>query len=190
MLWIFLIISVIGIFLTSFSAIIDIANVHCPWSDIGKHAMRIGFFIILGLIGFFGLNGIDALSYEEVSEPTREFKLVSLTDNSELSESDSWENGSWLSSSTGTEDIYSFYYEVNIGQYKRGKVNAAYTTIYEKDDCAPLIIEYTPYPQNKMNTFLRKILTFGYGEAESLHKTYEIYIPTGTILRTFSLDAQ
>lgn len=84
--------------------------------------------------------------------------------------------------------VYSFYYKVSNGGIKRGKVNAEYTTIYEKDDCTPHVVEYTTYTKNKMNEVLRAVLVFGY--EGSSQKTYEIYTPTGTILRTFSLDAQ
>ncbi len=52
-------------------------------------------------------------------------------------------------------------------------------TIYEKDDCTPHVEEYTTYTKNKMNRILRMILAFGYGESSK--KSYEIYIPTGTI---------
>lgn len=37
-----------------------------------------------------------------------------------------------------------------------------------------------------MNTILRKIVDFGYGE--SIRNEYEIYVPKGTILKNFSVD--
>ena len=87
-----------------------------------------------------------------------------------------------------TDEVYSFYYEVDNGGIKRGKVNADDTIIYEKENCTPHVVEYTTYTKNKMNNTLRVILAFGYGK--SSHKTYEIYTTPGTVLRTFALDTQ
>ena len=186
MLWILLIVGGFGALIMLIITIFVMFSSYRDWDDVGSYAIRMIIFIVIGLVGFFGLSGIGTLSYEEVTQ-TGDWELVSLTDNSEISGSGS---GSlyYVHVSIDTNDVYSFYYEVNNGGVKRGKVDADYTTIYEKDDCTPHVVEHTTYTKNKMNKVLRAILAFGYGE--SSQKTYEIYTPTGTILRTFSLDAQ
>lgn len=186
MLWIALVVGGFGAFIMLLFTIVGMFSSYRVWSDIGSYAIRMGIFIVIGLVGLFGLGGIDALSYEEVAQ-TGDWELVSLTDNSELSGSGSG-GLFYVHVSIDTDEVYSFYYEVNNGGVKKGKVDADYTTIYEKDDCTPHVVEYTTYTKIKMNKVLRAILTFGYGE--SSNTTYEIYIPKGTILRTFSLDAQ
>lgn len=186
MLWILLFVGGFGAIIMFLFAIVEMFSSYRVWSNVGSYAIRMGIFIVIGLVGLFGLSGIDALSYEEVAQ-TGDWELVSLTDNSELSGSGSV-GLFYVHVSIDTDEVYSFYYEVNNGGVKRGKVDADYTTIYEKDDCTPHVVEYTTYTKNKMNKVLRAILAFGYGEPSQ--KTYEIYTPTGTILRTFFLDAQ
>ena len=141
---------------------------------------------IVGLIGFFGLDKIRTSTIEEISK-TGEWDIVSLTDNSEV---DGSTTGGlfYVYCSIDTDEVYSFYYETTDGGIKRGKVDADNTTIYEKEDCIPHVVEYTTYTKNKMNKTLREILAFGFGESSK--KSYEIYAPSGSVIRTFSLDAQ
>lgn len=186
MLWILLIVGGIGAVMMLIDIIFEMFGSYIDWSDVGRYAIRMVIFIVIGLVGLFGFSGIDALSYEKVAQ-TGDWELVSLTDNSEISGSCS-RGLFYVHVSIDTDEVYSFYYDVDNGGVKRGKVDANYTTIYEKDDCTPHVVEYTTYTKNKMNKVLRAILAFGYGE--SSQKNYEIYTPTGTILRTFSLDTQ
>ena len=186
MLWILLVVGGFGAFIMFFLTIAGILSSYRDWHEVGSYAIRMVILIVIGSIGLFGFIGIDALSYEEVAQ-TGDWELISLTDNSEIAGNVSG-GLFYVHVSIDTDEAYSFYYKVNNGGIKRGKVNADYTTIYEKDDCTPHVVEHTTYIKNKMNKVLRLILAFGYGE--SSQKTYEIYTPTGTILRTFSLDAQ
>lgn len=188
MLWILLAGGGIGACLMFVSAIHEMFDLWGEWENIGRYAIRMGISIVIGLVGLFGLFGINALSYEEVVK-TCDWEMVSWKNNSEHSGSDSGVLF-YVSESIGTCGcgFYSFYYEENNGGLKRVKVNTGYTIIYEKDDCTPHVVENTTYTKNKMNKILRAILTFECGEPS--FKNYEIYTPTGTILRTFSLDAQ
>ena len=186
MLWILLIIGILGAAIMLVATIDEMLSRFRDWKDVGNYAIRMVIFIVIGSVGFLGIRGINALSYEEVAQ-TGDWELVSLTNNRELSGSGS-SGLFYVHISIDTDEVFSFYYEVNNDGIKRGKVDADYTTIYEKDDCTPHVVEYTTYTKNKMNEVLRAILTFRYGE--SSQKTYEIYIPTGTILRTFSQDSQ
>jgi hypothetical protein len=113
--------------------------------------------------------------------------LISITDDSKISGKGSG-GLYYVRISIDTDENYSFYYKLNNGGFKRGTVKAESTTIFEKDDSTPHVIEYTTYTKNKMNVILRAILAFGYGTSNN--KSYEIYTPTGTILRTFSLNTQ
>lgn len=154
------------------------------WSN----TIRMIIFFVIGLIGSFGLSVIDEeLSYEEVLE-TDNWELVSITDD--VITSGNGTNGLfYVLMSIDTDDVYSFYYKVDDDGFKRGTVKADNTIVYEKNNCIPHIVEYTTYTKSRMNGILRWILTFGYGE-ESEKKSYNIYTPKGTILRSFTLDTQ
>lgn len=187
MLWILLVVGGLGALVMAILASAELfSSYYKDRNYIAVRAKCMGIFIVIGLVGLFGLSRIDDLSYEEVAQ-TDDWELVSLMDNSEISESGSG-GLFYVHVSIDTDEVYSFYYKVNNGGVKRGKVDAEYTTIYEKDDCTPHVVEYTIYTKNKMNKVLRAILAFGYGETSQ--KTYEIYTPTGTILVTSSLDKQ
>lgn len=197
MLWIFVVVGGVGAVIIGLFCIFEIFGPSKPdCSKVDRYVVRFVIFSVTQLVGFFGLIGIGTLSYEEVVQ-TDDWELVSLTDNSEISGSGS-SGLFYVHVSIDTDEVYSFYYKVNNGGVKRGKVDADYTTIYEKDDCTPHVVEHTLYTKNKMNKVLMAILTFGYYSnpiqpiqpSQTSQKTYEIYTPTGTILRTFSQDAQ
>lgn len=178
MLWILFVvggIEAINFFLMS---VVEIFSSYRNWDNIRSLGIKMVICIALGTVGFLGLCGIGYLSYDEVSQ-TGNWELVSITDDSQISGKGSG-GLFYVRVSIDTEEVYSFYYQVNDDGFKRGKVDADTTTIYEKDDCTPHVVEYTTYTKNKMNSILRIILAFGYGE--SSQKTYEIYTPTGTIL--------
>lgn len=183
MLWILLVVGILGAIITFFFAIVAMFT---DWSDALSYAIDTIIFFSIGSLGFFGLSGINSLSYDETVK-TSDWQLVSITDNNQIFGKSSG-GLFYIRISIDTDEVYSFYYKVDNGGFKRGTVNAENSTIFEKDDCTPHIVEYTTYTKNKMNVVLRTILAFGYGT--SSQKSYEIYTPTGTILRTFSLDSQ
>lgn len=186
MLWILLLVGGFGAIVMLLFALLEMSSSFRNWYDVRGYAIKMVILIVVGLVGLFGLAGIGSLSYDEISQ-TDNWELASITDNSQISGKGSG-GLFYVCVSIDTEEIYSFYYQVNDGGFKRGKVDADTATIYEKDDCTPHVVEYTTYTKNKMNSILRIVLAFGYGE--SSQKTYEIYTPTGTILRTFNLDSQ
>lgn len=154
--------------------------------DVIDWLIRLAISVVVGLIGLFGLAGIGAFTEDEVSQ-TGNWELVSITDNSQISGE---AHGSifYVRASLDTDEVYTFYYALEDGGIKKGKVDVKTATLYEKDDCTPHVVEYTTYTKNKMPDVLRAILAFGYGE--KTEKAYEIYAPTGTVLRAFNLDMQ
>ncbi len=184
MLWILLVGGALGTFLTLIECIYSIEE--WVWDRFWILLKKLIICIAVGIVGFLGLWGIDKFTYDEVVQ-TNNWELVSIADDSQISG-----NGSgglfYLQVYIDTNEVYSYYYKVNDKGIKRGKVYADVTTIYKNDDCIPHIVEYTTYTKNKMNRILRIILGFGWGE--SSNENYEIYIPTGTIFRTFNLDSQ
>jgi len=86
-----------------------------------------------------------------------------------------------------TNDVYSYYYKVGNG-YQKGKILSENAIIYEQDNCVPCIIEYTTITKLDMNPLLSGLLTFGSLNEETI--SYDIFVPTGTIVQTFSLDAE
>ncbi len=186
MLWILFLVGVLGAVIFFFMFVGEIFSSYRDWGDIRSYGIKMVICIVLGIVGFLGICGIDCLSYDEVLQ-TGNWELVSITDDSQISGKGSG-GLFYVRVSIDTDEVYSFYYQVNDDGFKKGKVDADKTTIYEKADCVPHVVEYTTYTKNKMNSILRIILAFGYGE--SSQKTYEIYTPTGTILRTFDLDLQ
>ena len=184
MLWILLVVGAVGALIMLIWTIIDLFEL--DWYEARDSAIKFGICLVIGAVGLFGLAGIDALSYEEVSK-TGDWELQSLSDNSQISGKGSG-GLFYVYVSIDTNEVYSFYYKESDDGFKRGKVNADKTTIYERDNITPHVVEYTTYTKNRMNIILRAILAFGYGE--SSQETYEIYTPKGTILRTFELDSQ
>lgn len=186
MLWILLVVGIFGAIIMFVLAIFEMFSSFRDWYEVRSYAIKTGIFIVIGLVGFFGLTGICCLSYDETVQ-TGNWELVAITDDSQISGKGSG-GLFYVHISIDTDEIYSFYYKVDNGGFKRGTVNAESSIIFEKDNCTPHVVEYTTYTKNKMNVVLRAILAFGYGTSDQ--KSYEIYTPTGTILRTFSLDSQ
>ena len=143
---------------------------------IRNKAIRMGILIVGIVVASYGIKGIGTLSYEEVVETN--WELVSLSEKSQVSGKGSGELV--YIESSDAHDEYLFFYKINNkGGFKQGKIDVDVTTIYEMDNCKPHVVEYTKYTRNKMNNTLRIILALGYGA--SSQKSYEIYIPKGTI---------
>jgi hypothetical protein len=185
MLWILLLVGGLGTIIMLAFFIIARFSSNRVWYDLRSYLKKMVILIVVGLVGLLGFAVINGLSYDEISQ-TGNWNLVPIKYNS-----DEYSDGLFYVYVSGNaNEIYSFYYQANDdGDWiKRGEVEIDTATIYENDDCIPHVAEYITYTKNKMNSSLRNILAFGYGE--SIQKTYEIYIPTGTILRTFDLDSQ
>lgn len=182
MLWILVIVGVIGIIYNVVSFFIELFS-SSKWY-LKDAAILTIIFAVIATISIFALAGVFSLDYEIV-EKTDEIKLVSLQDSSQI-------NGSagggafYVYASVGSEEVYTYYYQLENGGYKRGKICADNAIIFEKDNCNPEIIEYTTYQKNKLGGVIRGILTFDIPES----KSYEIYVPKGTVLSTFVLDSE
>ena len=184
MLWILSVIGGIGAFIYFLFLIASLCQLDLD--DVRYWGIRMIICIVAMLVGLFGFSGINSLSYDEVVQ-TGSWKIVSIADNSQISSKGSGRLF-YVNAHIDTNEVYSFYYQVNDGNFKMGKVDADVTTICEKDNCTPHIVEYTTYTKNKMNRILQILLTLAY--KNSSQKTYEIYVPTGTIFMTFDLDSQ
>ncbi len=184
MFWVLLFLGGIGTLIFLLEIAFGIYSRLYKRSELWRYGKNMIICIVLGVIGFLGLCDIGCHSYEEVSQ-TADWELVSITtDGSQNSTVNAY-----VQTSIDSDNFYSFYYKVNDGGIKKGKADAYATIIRENDDCIPHIVEYTTYSKNKLNIIIRIIFAFGFGEGPS-QKTYEIYIPTGSVLSTFNLDTQ
>ena len=176
MLWI---LTVVGVIVAFYMILFIIGSIgqNCYKHEIRNYVIILVICYVLIAVGIMGLNKINSMSYEEVSQ-TDCWELQSLSDSSQIS-------GNVYA--TKTEEVYLFYYKVDDNEFKIGKVDADRTTIKETDDC-PHIIVYTTYKKNKINRVLRMILAFQF--IDYAEDNYVIYAPKGSILRTFNLDLQ
>lgn len=141
--------------------------------------------VVIFFVSFFSLVAISSKSYQE-TERTAEYELVSLQDNSQISGS---ARGGlfYVYASMDTDEVYMYYYKSGDG-YRKGKITSENVIIYEQENCTPTIVEYTTYTKVNMNGTLKGILSFCSFTDEE--KSYEFYVPKGTVVQTFSLDLQ
>ena len=128
----------------------------------------------------------NSVKYTETVQ-SKTYNLVSLQDESQVSSSIRGRRY-YLYASINTDEVYNFYYETEDGGFKIGRIAAANSVVYEKDNCDPAVIEYTTYTKSKMNETWQKILMLDVVKEEA--KSYKVYIPKGTITREYNLDAQ
>ena len=176
MLWILVIVGFIGaLYMTAF--IIGGIGQSCYKHEIRNFVVILVICCVFIAVGIMGLDKISSMYYEEVSQ-TNCWELQALSDGSQI-------EGNVRS--TKTKEVYLFYYKVSDDEFKLGKVDADRTTIKETEDF-PHIVEYTTYTKNEINRTLRMILAFDF--IEHTEKNYIIYIPKGSMIRTFILDLQ
>lgn len=179
MLYVFIVIGVIFLIFSFVSSLDD----NWPASIIG---------LIVGLaMGVSSICGIVTINdridtYERLEEKQ---EIVSLKDNnSQISG-----GGNLFYVSINTEGVYTYYYKLDDGGYKRGQVTDDNTVIYEEDNCEnPSVQRYESYTQNNWNQTWTKILLFSSKQDEwkSSSTRYEIHVPKGTIVQEFTLDAE
>lgn len=178
-------------FIASFFAIfifIIIGLIDLPldgWECTKRQFKRASISALVCVLSFLALCPLAMKLYTEKIETAR-YELVSLQDNTQIS---GHARGGlfYLYASVDTDDVYTFYYTHN-GGYKKGKIVSENITIYEDDNHTPCIIEYTTAEKLDMNPILKAILTFGM--LENSEVSYEVFVPKGTIVPAFSLDAQ
>ena len=142
---------------------------------------------ILSVTSFVSIFVLDKMIYEEKVQ-TKDYQLVCLQDNSQIS--GNIDKGIfYVHASIGEDETYTFYYKIDNG-FKMEKISAKNTIIYEQDDVSPHIIQYATNPRSKLpNEMVHNALTcFKYFAEEE--KSYEIYVPRGTIVTEYKLDAK
>lgn len=155
------------------------------WDYFIHNVIKIIICVVIFLVSTFCLRAIGSKSYQE-TERTAEYELVSLQDNSQISGS---ARGGlfYVYASMDTDEVYMYYYKSGDG-YRKGKITSENVIIYEQENCTPTIVEYTTYTKVNMNGILEGILSFCLFRDEE--KSYEFYVPKGTVVQTFSLDLQ
>lgn len=165
---------------------IEIKSCWRDWGTVRVVGIATLIFVAMFIGSLFGLDAVFQKSYEETIQ-TAEYKLVSIKDNSQLEGSGSG-GLFYVYVSMDTNEVYTYYYKLEDGGYKKGKISSENAVIYEKDDCKPLITEYTTYTKVNMNHSLENFLTFGsFNKSE---KSYKIFVPKGTIAQDYYLDAE
>lgn len=155
------------------------------WKSSKRQLKRASISALVCVLSFLALCPLVLKLHTEKIETAR-YELVSLQDNTQIS--GHVRSGLfYLYASVDTDDVYTFYYIYNDG-YKKGKIVSENVTLYEDDNHTPCIIEYTTTEKLDMNPILKAILTFGMLEDSEV--SYEVFVPKGTIVPTFSLDAQ
>ena len=157
------------------------------YKSLDEFKMRATWFVVLLLITVIGIYACfkaESTKYEETSQ-TDYKELVSLADNSEVS-GEFTHRLFYVYVSIDTNEVYTFYYKLDDGGYKRGKVDSTITTIYEVDGVIPHIEEYTFQKKYDLNPILEALLTSG--SSEEIY--YKIYVPKGTVAKSYNLDLQ
>ena len=142
------------------------------------------FFFLITAIGIYVCYKAESTRYEETSQ-TDYKELVSLTDNSEVS-GEYTHRLFYVYASIDTNEVYTFYYKLDDGGYKRDKVDSNITTIYEVDGVIPHIEEYTFKTKHNLNPIIEALLT--YGNSEETY--YKIYVPKGSVVGSYNLDSK
>lgn len=125
---------------------------------------------IITIIGWYSLNKIYSLSYDEVSQ-TGEWELLAFTDSGKISA-----QGSFYIHIDVDTDVNTFFYLDNTVKVKSDSID-----IIEGYNGIPYVEEYTNYSKNEFEP-LFYVLTFDIKKEFS--KSYKIYIPEGGILKT------
>ena len=144
--------------------------------------------VVMGLSTFGIIKVLDKIDYYE--EKTETVKIVSLQDNSQVEGNG---GGGFLHVyiTIGTSGMYTYYYQLDDGGYKQGRIDADYTIIYEEDNCEmPRVETYTTFNQNNWSKFWTKVLVFSNKDGKEKSKRYEIHVPKGTVVQEFNLDAE
>lgn len=150
--------------------------------------MLLVMLVAVGLsIGcFHGINGICNMRYEEIT-PDGEWPLISLQDQSKTQI-----QGSgclfYVKTITSSLDEYVFYYQLENGGYKQGRVDSTRATIFEQEEGIPKLVDCVVNLKSDIPKWLDTLLTFGYG-SESYY-VFELYVPKGTVLRDFEIDLE
>ena len=152
---------------------------HSKYSKVRLKGLIISAIVMV--ISALGASIIPYLTYEEKVQ-TNEYNVVkSITYEQAIKKN-----------KIGNEDTYIFFFQDNDDLQKMGdeyvprikicNILAKDSTVYEEDISKPYIIEYTIYTRHIFNDFWRKLLLGPKIGETSESKTYDIFIPKGTII--------
>lgn len=131
----------------------------------------------VALLVFVALVDSTPTEPEQVEEQYRE--IVSLKDGTRK------ESYGFLTVYSSLErDVYSYYYMTENGGYKRETIGNHNVTIFEEDSCTPRVTTVTTY------TTKREVLGIKWDDRKVIKVEYNIYVPKGSIVREFKLDAE
>lgn len=180
MLWISLVVSLISFI---FNLFVYVSNLYgyCMFK-FSRHGggYEIGFkrygynamiALVVAVISFILLSIILDRVKEEIEETVIE--LVAIQEKSDIKG-----EGSLFCISIHTDDVYTYYYKLGNGGYKKGKVVAKNTTIFEEDTNTPRMVVYKTTRMN--TTWIENFLTFKFFKEEK--EEYEIHVPKGTVV--------
>jgi hypothetical protein len=133
----------------------------------------IGVFLGLFVAFAFVMGGPQHASVERSRTP-----LVALQDTVSV-------QGRFFlgSGSINGELVYVYYYETEDGGIRSGYVSANRSVVYEEDRADALVVTYEEYLEPSPFRLIS-----GYNGASS--RTYKIYVPKGTVVRSFQLDLE
>ena len=148
-------------------------------------------FTIGGIYGIIGIIIICCFYYMKSNRNwtqkeifVSETYIVSLADGQQVSG-----KGSMFYISINTDNTYSYYYQQEDGGYRRATLMANNTTIYEKENCTEPKIEFYNIEKTNQPTEVEEWLVMG--ELTEVTGTInKVYVPKGSIVRDFKLDAQ
>lgn len=152
---------------------------HSKYTKVRLKVLSISAIVMV--ISALGASIIPHLAYEEKVQ-TNEYDVV---------KSVAYEQAI-KKSKLGEEDTYIFFFQSDdeyqkiedtfVPVVKICTVRADDSTIYEADIDKPYVIEHTIYTKNILNDFWRKLLLGPKIGETSESKTYDIFIPKGTII--------
>lgn len=139
---------------------------------------RIVLIIDFALIFVIVANISTSVKSEQVEEQYRE--LISLKAGTRQEGKEFLITYSYLE-----KDVYSYYYRTENGGYKRENIKDSNVTIFEEDNCTPRITKV-------ITTYFTQYEMFGIKSTGSneQEEEYNIYVPKGSIVREFKLDAE
>ena len=141
------------------------------------------FFIATIIGGVVHHKSIEKVKSQEVKVTTQD--LVAIKDNSSI---DGNKNRSifYVTGSIKEKAEYTYYYRLEDGGIKQGRINADSTTIYYVEDGKEPyleITETTPYTDvYKKGVYLRR-------DEGQTSITYKLYVPEGSVQNVYEFDA-
>jgi len=183
MLWIIGVVAAILVVIWFVSMLFDIFYAG-DWEDALWDFIKtvVAGVVVVGCL--FALGGILSMRYEETNQ-SGEWNLVALHDNRQI-EGHGAGGLFFVRVSVDTKPVYNFYYQLENGGFRQGTIDVSNAIIFEQDDTTPHIVRHTVDVRNRMPRWLHNTLAFGAGNKQ--YNTWELFVPTGSIVQDFTLD--